>query len=106
VLDAVGPAVPGAVYEVRLTGLMTDGTQIVGSDCLIPVIGRDDESSDDDSESDDEADNEDESRRGKDSMVALDRAFPNPFNPVTTIRYSIPSTQHVRVLVYDVAGTA
>ena len=34
----------------------------------------------------------------------LNTAFPNPFNPVTRISYSVPNTQHVHLVVYDVAG--
>lgn len=30
--------------------------------------------------------------------------FPNPFNPTTTIRFSIPKTSHVTVTVYDLLG--
>lgn len=30
--------------------------------------------------------------------------YPDPFNPVTTIRFEIPSTQHVSLDVYDVLG--
>jgi hypothetical protein len=30
---------------------------------------------------------------------------PNPFNPVTTIRYVVPSTEHVTLAVYDAHGT-
>jgi hypothetical protein len=35
---------------------------------------------------------------------ALDQNFPNPFNPVTTIRYSIGSTGPVALEVYDLLG--
>ncbi|MDH3217251.1 MAG: T9SS type A sorting domain-containing protein [Candidatus Krumholzibacteria bacterium] len=34
----------------------------------------------------------------------LSLASPNPFNPVTRFSYSVPSTQHVRLAVYDVTG--
>ena len=30
--------------------------------------------------------------------------YPNPFNPVTTIKYDVPKTSLVKIKVYDVAG--
>jgi hypothetical protein len=35
---------------------------------------------------------------------ALEPNYPNPFNPMTNIRYSLPSQQHVKLEVYDVIG--
>ncbi|MEM6337551.1 MAG: T9SS type A sorting domain-containing protein, partial [Bacteroidota bacterium] len=37
-------------------------------------------------------------------QYALDPAYPNPFNPQTTIRFAVREAQPVRVLVYDVQG--
>ena len=30
--------------------------------------------------------------------------YPNPFNPTTSIRYDIPNSSHVSIMVYDVTG--
>jgi len=34
----------------------------------------------------------------------LHPAYPNPFNPVTTIRYDLPVNSHVTLTVYDIRG--
>jgi hypothetical protein len=34
----------------------------------------------------------------------LDQNFPNPFNPATTVRYSVPESGQVRLDVFDVRG--
>jgi len=36
----------------------------------------------------------------------LDHAYPNPFNPTTTIRYSIASAGHVSLRIYNAAGSS
>ena len=35
---------------------------------------------------------------------ALHSNYPNPFNPVTTITFDLPATEHVTLAVYDVLG--
>lgn len=38
------------------------------------------------------------------SVVKLDNNYPNPFNPNTTIQYSIPNESTVTITVYDMLG--
>ena len=38
------------------------------------------------------------------ALFELNQNFPNPFNPETTIRYSVPTLSHVALSVYDVLG--
>jgi len=35
---------------------------------------------------------------------ALEQNFPNPFNPVTTLRYDLPKNGHVNITIYDMLG--
>jgi len=36
--------------------------------------------------------------------VSLAQNFPNPFNPSTNIKFSLPRTENVQLSVYDVKG--
>ncbi len=38
------------------------------------------------------------------SKYQLKQNFPNPFNPSTTIRYSLSSPQKIYIRIYDVSG--
>jgi len=38
------------------------------------------------------------------TKYALDQAYPNPFNPMTTIRYSVKELGNVDISIYDMIG--
>jgi hypothetical protein len=38
------------------------------------------------------------------SEIALNGAYPNPFNPSTNISFSVPADMHINLAVYDVNG--
>ncbi|MBN1465889.1 hypothetical protein JXA02_09020, partial [candidate division KSB1 bacterium] len=37
-------------------------------------------------------------------LFSLAQNFPNPFNPTTSIEYSIPKAGHVQLIIYDIIG--
>ncbi len=46
----------------------------------------------------------DEHRADQPQNLVLHPAYPNPFNPVTTIRYELPERMNVRLAIYDLLG--
>ena len=38
------------------------------------------------------------------TVFTLNPAYPNPFNPTTTIHYGIPDTREVSIMIYDLMG--
>jgi hypothetical protein len=89
---AIGPTAPGSGTELTLTltGAYDDGMPFTASDCITIMAGHHRPSKD---------------HGGSDHLGAgLGLPSPNPFNPVTRISYDVPSTQHVRIAIYNVAG--
>ena len=84
----LGEALPHAVtIPLTLTGQLIDGTPFAGSDC-IKIVGKKD----------------DPSPKPYGNVIVLNDASPNPFNPITRIRYYLPKEEYVELSVYDVRG--
>ena len=47
---------------------------------------------------------DDQERNIRPDQLVLHQNFPNPFNPSTTVRFSLPSNTHIRLGIYDLAG--
>ena len=87
IAGAVAPAYDGNRIPLTITGLLNDGTEFEGVDCVLirssvdelPTLALSNE-------------------------VVLGGATPNPFNPSTTIKYSLPSRGEVSIKVYNMKG--
>jgi hypothetical protein len=89
---SIGGTAPVSGTELTLTlkGTFDDGMPFTAQDCVTIIDGRHGRHKDHD-DSDDVA-------------AGLGLPSPNPFNPVTRISYDVPTTQHVRIAIYNVAG--
>jgi hypothetical protein len=68
---------PGNTYTYTLVVVLEDGSQIPSPDIKVTVAA---------------------------AALSLDQNVPNPFNPTTTISFTLPAPQHVTLSVFDVEG--
>jgi hypothetical protein len=80
----------GDELTLTATGALMDGTPFTLTDC-ITLVGND-------------AGAKVKLNDSEGGASGLGYPTPNPFNPVTRISYNVPTTQHVRIAIYDVAG--
>jgi hypothetical protein len=79
------PAFDGDVIPLLVTGMTIDGVPVFGNDC-VHIRGPKPDKGDDD------------------SRVVLDENYPNPFNPMTEISFSLPQAMHATLDIYNVLG--
>ncbi|MCH7548685.1 MAG: T9SS type A sorting domain-containing protein [Candidatus Krumholzibacteriota bacterium] len=81
---------PGEELVLTLTGLLMDGTPFVARDC-ITFVGN-------------AGKNEPPGQNAVITSPELKSAYPNPFNPITRLSYTLPERDFVRLTVFDVTG--
>jgi len=83
-------AVPGT-YNVTLSGVFTDGTRFTSTTAIVLDGATAKVDSDGGSQT-------------LPSEFSLGNAYPNPFNPTTTIDFALPRACHVTLNAYNVTG--
>jgi len=92
IVMAVGDVASGVPFVGTLTGEFLNGTALEGNDCLIVIVNG--------------GGNDGGVPAGTSgpAAVALGANVPNPFNPTTTISFSLVTAGHVNITVFDVKG--
>ncbi len=83
-IKAIGEVQQGDVIPLTISGELIDGAAIEGQDCMVIVGGRLDPVAA--------------------SSTGMMNSYPNPFNPTTTIAYSISQSGPVALEIYNVLG--
>jgi len=91
VIAAIGPVSDGDEVVLTVTGLLLDGTDIVGADCVLIRAMRSDD-----------ADTPSPSAGADGGIVTWNQ--PNPFNSGTLIDFELGRAGHVDIEVYDILG--
>lgn len=79
------------------TKLIASKIETVSGGKLIKEVGQD-------VASEESAEDNDSFNDGLPTEFVIEKAYPNPFNPTTRIRYSVPKPAAVNVAIYDMTG--
>jgi hypothetical protein len=83
-IKAIGDVQQGDVIPLTISGELSDGTPFEGQDCMVIVGGQ--------------------SGPQAASSAGVMNSYPNPFNPTTTIAYSVFQAGQVALEIYNVLG--
>lgn len=103
--DEITAILPAGCVTVKVSGYV--GELAFEAFDSIMVISADSSCAGDGDEDNEEDVAEGEKERGErpvSEKVALFRNFPNPFNPMTTISFTLSASSHVNLSIYDVSG--
>jgi hypothetical protein len=89
IIGALGNVHDGDVIPLFIHGELIECKPIEGVDCVIIRAGRDDALL---------------TNTDGELGFSLEGNYPNPFNPVTEISFSVPSASHVRLEVFNISG--